>query len=101
MKRSYSTAEAKSLPDRAGPEAKMGRQARLNQQERPISAELRSTTFAQPGNVQRDFWTGYCQLRQRFDFQDLDIDPTEVFMRDGSVGGDFSWSERARVERRK
>lgn len=93
MPKSYSIAQAKNLLGQVVHEAEEGKRVELTRRGKPVAVVMSTAELARLDSERRNFWQSYQDFRQRFDLEELQIDPAEVFSsaRDRLPGRDFSW----------
>ena len=93
MTKKYSIAEARDNLPGVVHEVEGGARVELTRRGKPVAVLLGIEDYERLAQGRRDFWEAYEELRQEFDFTELEIDPDEVFgdVRDSSPGREFSW----------
>jgi len=93
MERTCSIADAKSQLPRLVHDVEAGQTITLTRRGRPVAVLITVDELARLRRRGTRFSSAYEELRQRFDFVELDIDPEVVFERsaDTSGGRDLPW----------
>ena len=93
MSKQYPIAEARDQLARLVHEVETGPPVELTRRGKPVAVLVSVATFRRISEGASGFWDAYQKLRGTYAFEDLDIDPAEVYadVQDRAPGRDFSW----------
>ncbi len=93
MPKSYSIAEARERFSEVVDRAASGTPVRISRRGKPVAVVVAATWFDSRESGETTFWEAYQAWRKRYDIDNVDLNPDEIFadVRDKSPGRDFSW----------
>jgi prevent-host-death family protein len=93
MSKSFSIAEAKNRLPELVRSAEQDETIQLTRRGKPVAVLLSAQRYERLQKGKVDFWEAYLAFRQRYNLDELDLDPDVIFadVRDRSPGRDVSW----------